>query len=161
MELELIKESVTTCYKKIERRRLRNKKELGGWILLDHILWLDISHGDETSLYVADEVSNLMSLIDAISFHTHPSSDTQGKYGISAQDRAMAVAFGHEVVFTCDGAYLLLPEKTIKFEKVRKMQDSIEALALVEANLNMELAQEIMQREGNKAFKCKIVKIAH
>jgi len=146
---------VRQFYNIIETRRKNNLIELGGWILLDHILWLNKSNGTKTHLYVSDEVSELMNLIGGISFHTHPKNDQDGPDGISAEDRAMACAFGHEVVFTCKGAYLILPVKKIKYERIRKMQDNIEVEAFASTKSEEEAILK-MQKIGNEKFKCTI-----
>lgn len=158
-EEQRIIEEVRRAYNKIEVRRKKNKIELGGWILHDHILWLDKSFCRNDSVFVDDDVSISMSLIKAISFHTHSSLDTWGENGISAHDQAMATAFGHEVVFTCDGAYLIIPCRKKRVKAVRRTQSAIEVKSIFLYPDSKEEQDRYVQEQGIKIFKCHNIKI--
>jgi hypothetical protein len=105
----------------------RTKKELAGWILKSHLLWLDNSFCTANSVFADDTVCSFLSTVGAVSFHTHPAKDNSGKESISGTDRASACAFGHEVVFTSKGIYLLIPKKRKTVFAMRSLEEKITA----------------------------------
>jgi hypothetical protein len=137
----------------ITKRWKNSKKELSGFVLRGHLFWIDSAWCDKWNVYCENEVSELLSAIGATSFHTHPIDLGGGKETISWLDCTAACAFGHEVVFTAKGVFVLIPYRKMRYSTVERIEDQIDK-EVAALKLPKDKAEAECERRARKIFRC-------
>jgi len=159
MKMGKIKTVILNVRGIIERKWKRSKKELCGWIIDEHVIWLDSSFSNSKEIFLSDKVSEIFSTIDSISFHTHPFEDESGKESISITDRIYACSYGPEIVFTYKGIYIIKPLIKEPFNKLSETEDYIIEKSEEESCGNNDKLLKLYMEYGKKAFPCRIYRI--
>lgn len=151
--------AISKVYRQIFSKWKHAANETAGWIVRDHVLWLDRSYCKKYAIWADDEVCRIMCNAEVVSFHTHRWRDHTGKESISVADKRAAVSFGAEIVCTYEGIYLLLPYKRLHYRIARTKE--MQLRTSIQARIpNDEVKQEEMfEKIGHHLFKCHCYRI--
>jgi hypothetical protein len=128
----------------------KSARELSGWILDDSLIWLDYRNCKKDSVEIDYGTSKKMADIGALSFHTHPYLDPNGKISISPEDMAYSYVTGADIIFTSGGIFLLTPRFQIDYT-YSEIEENLEKIY----NSNIKYVEDLI-KETKRYFKCRI-----
>lgn len=136
--VEEIRKLFLPRYLMIERaRQWHPKREVGGRIIGGQVRFLDSSKCHAHSVSCGNYEEKRREREEGkLFFHTH--RDAVKDPGPSINDLACAAASGGEMLVNKEGAFLLIPEEKLSFEKISKLREAAKLEEVVFGNLDWE-----------------------